>query len=80
MDVHVPSPVLNADFAPDDGMLAIVSQAQAQASSPAWLRNALTGIELFRIGATSWRRAVQPRLAFLVSSEGDSAVLWALVH
>lgn len=76
--VDVPSPVLDADFAPDDGMLATVGQAQA--SSPTLVRDSITGSEVFRVGAASGVARFSPDGRFLLTSEGDSAVLWALVH
>lgn len=79
--LDVPSPVRGADFSPDDRLLATVSQPPG--GSPATLWDPSTGAEVGRIGSDSGQCGYvkfSPDGRFLVSTEADDAVLWALVR
>jgi Hsp70 protein len=75
------APACWAEFAPGDGLLAIVSQtARGLVVS---LRDAATGGEVSQAGpgegGGGWAR-LSPDGRFMVSAEGDNAVLWALAY
>ena len=78
---NLPAPVLAAEFAPDDELIAVASHPPAE-SSVSFL-NTVTGMEADRVfssaGSCGYAKFSADR-RFLVSSEGDNAVLWALVY
>ena len=79
--LELPSPVKRAGFSPDTRLLATVGQPPG--SSMTVLRDATSGREVTRISfadGPSGSVAFSPDGRFLVSSEGDNAVLWALVR
>jgi PQQ-like domain/Hsp70 protein len=77
----LPGPIHGAEFAPDDSVLATVSHGPGGPSAA--LRDAATGSEAAPVGpadgACSWCR-FSPDGRFLISAEGDNAVLWAVAH
>ncbi|MGD0705839.1 MAG: Hsp70 family protein [Trebonia sp.] len=77
----VPAPVLAAEFAPDDELIAVVSHPPGESS--VWFRDAATGTEKDQISASAGPcgfAKFSPDGRFLVSSEGDNAVLWARAY
>ena len=77
----LPAPVQTAEFAPDDQLIAVASHPSAESSVA--FRNTVTGTEVDRVsssaGACGYAKFSADR-RFLVSSEGDNAVLWALAY
>jgi WD40 repeat protein len=78
---NLPAPVLAAEFAPDDQLIAVASHPPAESSVS--LRNTVTGTEVDRVSSSAGSCGFAKFSAdrrFLVSSEGDNAVLWALAY
>ena len=78
---NLPAPVLAADFAPDDQLIAVASHPPAESSIS--FRNNVTGTEVDRVSSSAGSCGYATFSAdgrFLVSSEGDNAVLWALAY
>lgn len=77
----VPAPVLAAEFAPDDQLLAVASYPPAESSVS--FRDTVTGTEKDRISSSAGPcgcAKFSPDGRFLVSSEGGNAVLWARAY
>jgi hypothetical protein len=78
---NLPAPVLAAEFAPDDELIAMASHPPAESS--VLFLNTVTGTEADRVdsaaGSCGYAKFSADR-RFLVSSEGDHAVLWALAY
>jgi len=75
------APVLAAEFAPDDQLVAVASHPPAETSLS--LRNTVTGEEVDRVSSSAGSCGFAKFSAdrrFLVSSEGDNAVLRALAY
>jgi hypothetical protein len=79
--IDVQHPVRSAEFTPEGSWLATVPQPVGYSSAS--LRDAATGRELAQIpspnGACSWVR-FSPDGRFMISEDGDHAVLWALAY
>jgi WD40 repeat protein len=78
---NLPAPVLAAEFAADDQLIAVASHPPAESSVS--FRNTVTGAELDRVSSSAGpcgHVKFSPDGRFLVSSEGDNAVLWALAY
>jgi hypothetical protein len=79
--LEFPNPVRRAGFSPDARLLATVGQSPGDSMTV--LRDAASGREVTRIvsayGPASCV-AFSPDGRFMVTSEGDNAVLWALVR
>jgi WD40 repeat protein len=78
---NLPAPVLAADFAPGDELIAVASHPPAEPSVS--FRNAVTGTEVDRVSSSAGSCGYPKFSAdrrFLVSSEGDNAVLWAVAY
>lgn len=74
-------PVVGADFAPDDHLLATISQLPGKSSAS--LRDAADGREISQLGQTEGEAGpvqFSPDGRFLITTEGDHAVLWALAY
>jgi WD40 repeat protein len=78
---NLPAPVLAAEFAPDDQLIAVASHPPAESSVS--FRDTVTGAEMEGVsssaGSCGYAKFSADR-RFLVSSEGDNAVLWALAY
>jgi WD40 repeat protein len=78
---NLPAPVLAAEFASDDQLIAVASHPPAESSVS--FRDSVTGTEMDRVsssaGSCGYAKFSADR-RFLVSSEGDNAVLWALAY
>jgi hypothetical protein len=78
---NLPAPVLAAEFAPDDELIAVTSHPPAESSVS--FRDTATGTEVEGVsspaGSCGYAKFSADR-RFLVSSEGDNAVLWALAY
>jgi len=78
---NLPAPVLAAEFASDDQLIAVAGHPPAESSVS--FRDTETGAELDRVSSSAepcGHAKFSPDGRFLVSSEGDNAVLWALAY
>ena len=78
---NLPAPVHAAEFAPDDQLIAVASHPPAESSVS--FRDTVTGAELDRVSSSAGPcgdATFSPDGRFLVSSEGDNAVLWARAY